>query len=117
MSSASEFAAGNYVRARGRSWVVLPESTPEVLKLRPLGGMDEEITGILSAIEPVESTTFAYPTAEDVGDFASGQLLRDAARLSQRRSVGNTARATALVASPASSRYASVMPQRYRGGE
>ena len=34
---------GSLVRTRGREWVVLPESTGEVLMLRPLGGLDEEI--------------------------------------------------------------------------
>ena len=45
-------------------------------------GLDEETVGILPAIEPVESATFRLPTATDVGDFTSGRLLRDAARLS-----------------------------------
>lgn len=86
--SASLSKPGTLIRARGREWVVLPESTGELLIARPVGGLDEEITGILSAVEPVESTTFRYPTAEDLGDFASGQLLRDAARLSTRAAAG-----------------------------
>jgi SNF2 family DNA or RNA helicase len=56
--------------------------------VRPVGGLDEEVTGILPAIEPVESTAFALPTANDIGDFASGQLLRDAGRLSTRAAAG-----------------------------
>src|SRR6185295_10888608 len=69
-------------------WVVLPDSTDELLLARPVGGLDEEVTGILSAVEAVESATFQLPTAADVGDFASGRLLRDAARLSTRAAAG-----------------------------
>lgn len=79
---------GTLVHARGREWVVLPESTDEVLMVRPVGGLHEEVVGILPAIEPVESATFRLPTAEDVGDFTSGRLLRDAARLSTRAAAG-----------------------------
>ena len=34
------FAIGSLVRARGREWVVLPESTGDTLIVRPLGGGD-----------------------------------------------------------------------------
>ena len=36
------FSPGSLVHARGREWVVLPESEPDMLVLRPLGGGDEE---------------------------------------------------------------------------
>lgn len=86
--SATLSKPGTLVRARGREWVVLPESSDELLMVRPVGGLDEEITGILPAVEPVESATFPLPTAEDLGDFTSGQILRDAARLSTRAAAG-----------------------------
>ncbi len=79
---------GALVRSRGRDWLVLPESTEEVLMVRPLGGLDEEIVGILPAIEPVESATFPLPSKKDIGDFSSGRLLREAARLSTRAATG-----------------------------
>jgi len=79
---------GTLIHARGRDWVVLPESTDDLLMVRPVGGLDEEVTGILPAVEPVESTAFRLPTRDDVGDFASGQLLRDAGRLSTRAAAG-----------------------------
>lgn len=79
---------GTLIHARGREWVVLPESTDELLIARPVGGLDEEITGILPAVESVESTTFPFPSRADVGDFASGRLLREAARLSTRAAAG-----------------------------
>ncbi len=79
---------GTLVHARGREWVVLPQSTDELLMLRPVGGLDEEVTGVLPAVEAVESATFPLPSHDDLGDFASGQLLRDAARLSTRAAAG-----------------------------
>jgi hypothetical protein len=88
MSSPALSKPGTLIHARGREWVVLPDSTDELLMVRPVGGLDEEITGILPAIERVESTSFRLPTREDLGDFASGRLLRDAARLSTRAAAG-----------------------------
>ncbi|NLI74893.1 MAG: DEAD/DEAH box helicase [Candidatus Riflebacteria bacterium] len=79
---------GTLVNARGREWVVLPGSNPELLMVRPVGGLDEEVTGIMPAIEPVQSATFPFPSPADVGDFASGRLLREAARLSTRAAAG-----------------------------
>ena len=79
---------GTLVHARGREWVVLPESTDAVLMVRPLGGLDEEVVGILPAVEPVRSATFSLPSKADLGDFTSGRLLRDAARLSTRAAAG-----------------------------
>ncbi len=79
---------GTLIHARGREWVVLPDSSDDVLLARPLGGLDEEIAGIMPAIEPVESTAFRLPAQIDLGDFASGRLLRDAARLSTRSAAG-----------------------------
>ena len=88
MSATSLSESGTLVQARGREWVVLPDSTDELLMLRPVGGLDEEITGVLPAVEPVESATFRLPSREDLGDFTSGRLLRDAARLSTRAAAG-----------------------------
>jgi len=88
MSTAMLSKPGTLVHARGREWVVLPESTGDLLIARPVGGLDEEVTGILPAIERVESTAFPLPTREDLGDFSSGQLLREAARLSTRAAAG-----------------------------
>ena len=83
------FAAGTLVRARGREWVVLPESSDEMLVVRPLGGSDDEITGILTPLELVEAASFAPPDpARDLGDYRSGRLLHEALRLSVRASAG-----------------------------
>jgi len=88
MSVASLSKPGTLVHARGREWVVLPDSTDELLLLRPVGGLDEEVTGVLPAVEAVQSASFSLPGHDDLGDFASGQLLRDAARLSTRAAAG-----------------------------
>lgn len=88
MSYAHLSNPGTLIHARGREWVVLPESTDDLIVARPVGGLDEEITGIIPAIERVESATFKLPTKDDLGDFASGRLLRDAARLSTRAAAG-----------------------------
>ncbi len=79
---------GTLVKARGREWVVLPDSSDDLLLLRPLGGSDEEIAGILTALEEVSPATFDLPDPNDVGDARSARLLRDALRLTFRSSAG-----------------------------
>ncbi|MCE5254055.1 MAG: DEAD/DEAH box helicase, partial [Actinomycetia bacterium] len=79
------------MRARGREWVVLPESTGDLLVLRPLRGTEDEVTGILQALEMVEPAQFALPDPGDprqIGDYRSARLLRDAVRLGFRSSAG-----------------------------
>ncbi len=82
------FAAGTLVRARDREWVVLPESTQGLLVLRPLGGGDDEIAGVMPDLEPVIPAQFAWPDPTRAGDHASARLLRDAGRLGFRSSAG-----------------------------
>ena len=82
------FATGALVRARGREWVVLPGSTEDLVLVRPLGGTDDEETGILAELEVVEPATFDLPDPALVGDFRSSRLLRDALRLGFRSSAG-----------------------------
>jgi len=82
------FAVGSLVRTRGREWVVLPESDEALYVLRPLGGTDDEIAGVLRELEDVVAATFDLPTVADLGDHASAHLLRDALRLGFRSSAG-----------------------------
>ena len=82
------FAAGALVKARGREWVVLPESEGEMLIVRPLGGTNEEVTGIYLPLEKVESSHFLLPDPEQWGDYRSCTLLRDAVRFGFRSSSG-----------------------------
>lgn len=82
------FAPGSLVATRGREWVVLPDSTDDLLVLRPLGGTDDEIAGVLTALETVEPATFALPDPAKIGDATSARLLRDALRLNSRAGAG-----------------------------
>jgi superfamily II DNA or RNA helicase len=67
---------------------VLPDSTDQVLRVRPIGGLDDEIVGICTALEEVISSTFAPPDWETPGDYNACRLLRDAARISTRSAAG-----------------------------
>lgn len=82
------FAVGSLVKARGREWVVLPASEEEMLILRPLGGTEDEVTGIYLPLENVEPAQFALPDPAHNGDYRSCRLLRDAVRLGFRSSAG-----------------------------
>jgi superfamily II DNA or RNA helicase len=82
------YAVGSLVSARGREWVVLPESDDDLVVVRPLGGSDAEITGLLTAVEEVKPATFDLPDATKPGDYRAARMLRDALRLGFRSSAG-----------------------------
>lgn len=85
------FSVGALVSARGREWVVLPESRLEqdLLVLQPLGGSSDEVTGIYLPLEPVTSADFALPDpTRDLGSHDDGMLLREAVRLGFRAAAG-----------------------------
>jgi superfamily II DNA or RNA helicase len=86
----AQFEIGSLVRCRAREWVVLPSDQPDVLLLRPLGGVEAETCGIYLPVEGslVESASFAPPDPAKAGDFVSGRLLHDAARLTLRSGAG-----------------------------
>jgi superfamily II DNA or RNA helicase len=99
-----DFHPGNLVRARNREWVVQATDSrstdgSSLLRLRPLGGADEDIITLIPELEffPVESATFAWPNPDQAGNHAAALLLRDALRLKLRagggpfRSFGNIA--------------------------
>ena len=89
MIASEQFTVGSIVRARGREWVVVPaDDDDDILHLRPLGGNEDDVTGILPAIERVESATFPLPDPDDAGDHVSARLLRDAVRLNIRAGAG-----------------------------
>ncbi len=81
---------GKLVSLRGRDWVVLPSEEEDLLILRPLGGSDDEITGLYLPLggEQPSDARFAPPTAEDLGDFSTARVLYDAARLAFRNGAG-----------------------------
>ena len=83
---------GKLVSLRGRDWVVLPSSDPDLLVVKPLGGSDEETTGIYLPLEipddiPLDAR-FASPGVEDLGDISMARLLYDSARLAFRNGAG-----------------------------
>lgn len=84
----SLFTPGSLVEARGRDWVVLPETTESLVMVKPLGGTDHEVTGILPELEPIKPSNFGLPDPERLGDFRSARMLRDALRLGFRSSSG-----------------------------
>jgi len=94
-----DFMPGNLVRARGREWVVQSESRRDWLRLRPLGGADDDTISLIPELElqPVAPATFPWPQPDQAGNHAAGLLLRDALRLKLRagggpfRSFGNIA--------------------------
>ena len=99
-----DFHPGNLVRARNREWVVQAADNwqndgSKLLRLRPLGGADEDIITLIPELEifPVEPATFEWPNPDQAGNHAAALLLRDALRLKLRagggpfRSFGNIA--------------------------
>ncbi|SFD43217.1 helicase-related protein [Streptomyces aidingensis] len=98
------YAPGAVVHARGRDWVVLPGTTTEFVRVRPLDG-DSEYDALLFAEEtrdsrfaapelpPAPSATARTdgrpaPGSELIGDFASASLLRTALRISAANGAG-----------------------------
>jgi superfamily II DNA or RNA helicase len=82
------YAAGSLVAARGREWVVLPESAPGMLVLRPLGGSEDDIAAVFPAFEDVRPAEFAAPSPADLGDQRAAGLLRTALRIGFRSGAG-----------------------------
>ncbi|MEV0299616.1 DEAD/DEAH box helicase [Streptomyces prasinus] len=82
------YTAGSLVAARGREWVVLPESAADMLVLRPLGGSEDDVAAVFPAFEEVRSAEFAPPGAADLGDQRAAGLLRTALRIGFRSGAG-----------------------------
>lgn len=87
-----EFKPGSLVTLRNRPWVVLPSEDTDLLLIKPLGGSDDEITGIfkplVNAADKPQTYNFIKPSENDLGDFTSAKLLYNAARLSFRNAAG-----------------------------
>src|SRR5579859_6829196 len=86
--AAQRFAPGSLVTARGREWVVLPDSEPDMLVLRPLGGTDGDVAAVFPDLESVAQASFPPPDADDLGDAQAAGLLRTALRIGFRASAG-----------------------------
>ena len=85
-----KFQPGDLVRARDREWVVLPETRDDLLKLRPLGGAEDDATLIYLPLEPKAPVpaTFDLPNPDAPGSHDAALLLRDALRLKLRAGAG-----------------------------
>jgi superfamily II DNA or RNA helicase len=87
-----DYKPGSLVTLRNRPWVVLPSEDIDLLLLKPLGGSDDEITGIFKPLaneaDKPQTYNFIKPSANDLGDFTSAKLLYNAARLSFRNAAG-----------------------------
>jgi len=86
----NKFTVGSLVKFRGREWVVMPFDGKEILNLRPLTGSNSDTCGIFLQLEgdSITQTTFPLPNENDLGDFESARLLRDASRLLLRHGAG-----------------------------
>ncbi|MEW8025276.1 MAG: SNF2-related protein [Candidatus Thiodiazotropha sp.] len=86
------YSPGTLVTLRERDWVVMPSSDPELLLLKPLGGSEEETTGIFLPLEIQDDqprlASFPLPEPDDLGDITTARLLHDAARLAFRNGAG-----------------------------
>jgi superfamily II DNA or RNA helicase len=75
-----------------RDWVVQPSDDQNLLIIRPLGGSEEETTGIYLPLaegyDVPQEAQFPRPGPDDLGDFARARLLHDAARLAFRSGAG-----------------------------
>ena len=83
---------GKLVRLRGRDWIVLPTDDKDLLVVKPLGGSDDEITGVYLPLEidgdaPIDAR-FDPPGPEDLGDISTARMLYESARLSFRNGAG-----------------------------
>ncbi len=90
MDAAITFKPGDLVRVRKREWVVLPETRDDLLRLRPLGGAEDDATLIYLPLEPEAPVpaTFDPPDPTLPGSHEAALLLRDALRLKLRAGAG-----------------------------
>ena len=72
-----QYKPGTLVRVRNRDWVVQPSNNEEVLRIKPLGGTEDEITGIFKPLitlnqkEKPQTASFPFPDKYNVGDISS----------------------------------------------
>lgn len=92
MSGSTLNKPGTLVNYRSRDWMVLPSEDADLMRIKPLGGSDDEETAIYLPLqmpgEAVTSSQFPAPTTEQMGGFQSARLLFDASRLSFRNASG-----------------------------
>ena len=91
-ATAISYQPGKLVTLRGRDWIVLPSDDPDLLMVKPLGGSDDETTGIYLPLDlPFDRPSdarFENPSPADLGDISTARLLYDSARLAFRNGAG-----------------------------
>lgn len=103
------YAVGSLVHARGREWVVLPESTDDFLVVRPLGGGSDDVAGVFPWEEGLREATFPLPSPDDLGDASSAALLRTALRIGFRSSAGPFRAVANIAVEPRAYQYVPLM--------
>lgn len=92
MISNATYKPGTLIKYRNRDWMVLPSDDDDILSIRPLGGSEEETTGIYIPLatgsEIIQYAEFPEPQPNEIGSFESAKLLFDASRLSFRNAAG-----------------------------
>ncbi|MFA5297585.1 MAG: helicase-related protein [Lutibacter sp.] len=83
---------GTLVHYRKRDWMVLPSDDTDILRIKPLGGSEEEETAVYLPItllnEKITSAHFPEPESTEIGAFETARILFDASRLSFRNAAG-----------------------------
>lgn len=87
-----QYKPGSLVEVRNRKWIILPSPNKEVVYLKPLGGSEDELTGIYLPLrfseDQIKTTEFSPPVMEDIGDLSNAKILLNASRLSFRNVAG-----------------------------
>ncbi|SEQ03150.1 SNF2 family N-terminal domain-containing protein [Hyunsoonleella jejuensis] len=83
---------GTLVHYRKRDWMVLPSDDKDILRIKPLGGSEEEETAVYLPItlqnEQITKANFDDPKPHEIGAFETARILFDASRLSFRNAAG-----------------------------
>lgn len=83
---------GTLIHYRKRDWMVLPSDDKDILRIKPLGGSEEEETAVYLPLtilnEKITSAHFPEPEATEIGAFETARILFDASRLSFRNAAG-----------------------------
>lgn len=88
--STTTFSPGSLIHARGRDWVVEPDSMPDFLHLRPLAGTADESAWMFTELEREAPVTanFPLPDPECRGNWSEMRLLQDAMLMRLRSGAG-----------------------------
>jgi superfamily II DNA or RNA helicase len=88
----TEYKPGKLVTFRDREWIVLPSADADLVMLKPMGGSEEEITGVYLPLQSpgdkIKEARFPDPVKDDLDDFQTAKMLFDATRLSFRNASG-----------------------------